>query len=82
MSANVHEIYRAYIEPLPASERLQLLAMLAQGLASQSLPSQQTKRSIMEMHGLGKQIWEGVDARNYVDQLRQEWEQARSSDEA
>ena len=28
----------------------------------------------MELHGLGKELWEGVDAQAYVDQLRKEWE--------
>ena len=28
------------------------------------------KRSIMELAGLGKEIWEGIDAQEYVDELR------------
>ena len=28
------------------------------------------KRSIMELEGLGKEIWEGIDAQEYVDELR------------
>lgn len=30
--------------------------------------------SIMALHGLGKELWEGVDAQAYVDQLRREWD--------
>ena len=28
------------------------------------------KHSIMELKGLGKEIWEGIDAQEYVDELR------------
>lgn len=31
------------------------------------------KRQISELRGLGKEIWQGVDAQTYVDQLRDEW---------
>lgn len=39
---------------------------------SQEKPS--IKHNIEELRGLGKEIWEGVDAQEYVDSLRQEWE--------
>jgi len=28
----------------------------------------------MELHGLGKEIWEGIDAQEYVNKLRAEWD--------
>ncbi len=31
-------------------------------------------RSILELEGLGKEIWEGVDPRKYIDELRDEWD--------
>jgi hypothetical protein len=31
------------------------------------------KRSIMELQGLGKEIWQGMDAQEYVNQERAEW---------
>jgi hypothetical protein len=72
------EIYRRYIKQLPVAERLRLLAMVARDLASETRPAEQPKRSIMELHGLGKDIWKGKDAQEYVDQMRDEWDQARS----
>jgi hypothetical protein len=69
------EIYERHIKPLPAAERLRLLAVMAQDLAEQSADaSGQAKRSIMELHGLGAEIWQGIDAQEYVDALRQEWD--------
>ena len=32
------------------------------------------KRSILELRGLGREIWQGVDAQTYVDRLREEWD--------
>lgn len=31
------------------------------------------KHSILELAGLGKEVWEGIDAQEYVNQLRSEW---------
>ena len=33
-------------------------------------PAEQSKRSIMELHGLGAEIWHNIDAQSYVDELR------------
>ena len=32
------------------------------------------KHSIMELKGLGKEIWEGVDVEKYIDEERNSWE--------
>ncbi len=32
------------------------------------------KRSIGELRGLGKEIWEGIDAQEYVNAERDSWE--------
>jgi hypothetical protein len=31
--------------------------------------------SILELHGLGREIWQGVDLKEYVRKLRDEWEE-------
>lgn len=31
------------------------------------------KRSILELEGLGKEIWNGIDAQEYVNQERASW---------
>ena len=70
------EVYRRHVHPLSPREQLRLLAILARGLAEQPLaPDTTRKRSIMELHGLGREIWEGVDAREYVEGLRDEWDE-------
>ena len=37
-------------------------------------PVEKPKRSIMELHGLGKEIWKNIDAQEYVNELRKEWD--------
>jgi hypothetical protein len=32
------------------------------------------KRTLSELRGLGKEIWQGIDAQEYVNQLRSEWD--------
>jgi hypothetical protein len=46
----------------------------AQGNVSRTRQEGTPKRSIMELHGLGQEIWDGVDAQEYVNKLREEWD--------
>lgn len=75
MQTNIETIYRRHIKPLPPDERLKLLARMAEDLSnSKEAEATKEKRSIMELHGLGAEIWEGIDAQEYVNELRDEWE--------
>ena len=75
MATDLEKLYSQHIKPLPPADRLRLLAILAQGLAhGEDSGEPQPKRSLMELHGLGKEIWEGVDAQEYVNRLREEWD--------
>ncbi|MCW5968714.1 MAG: hypothetical protein KIT57_09380 [Blastocatellales bacterium] len=73
MATDIEEIYRQQLKPLSTEERLRLIAMLAQDLAPEAPPIKR-ERSILELHGLGKEIWEGIDAQEYVNSLREEWD--------
>jgi hypothetical protein len=56
---------------LSGQERKELVKLLVDSLdAPESAPCQQ--RCLSELRGLGKEIWEGTDAQEYVDQLRNE----------
>ena len=75
METNIETIYQQYIKPLSHDEQLKLLAKMAEELANNGEKIEPAeKRSIMELHGLGAEIWEGVDAQEYVNELRDEWE--------
>ena len=34
----------------------------------------QKKHDILDLRGCGKEIWKGVDAQQYVNKLREEWD--------
>lgn len=71
----LEELYQRYIKPLSPRDRLRLVEMIVRELASErASQTKQPLRNIMELHGLGKDIWQGVDAQEYVNELRREWE--------
>ena len=75
MARNTEEIYRQHIKPLSPAERLRLMELTVHDLAQQSSGlAGEPRRSIMELHGLGKEIWKGVDPQAYVSKLRDEWD--------
>jgi hypothetical protein len=58
---------------LSMQERKELVKLLVDSLGvSESAPRQQ--RRLSELRGLGKKVWEGIDAQEYVNQLRSEWD--------
>ncbi|MEP7190141.1 MAG: hypothetical protein ABI901_13190 [Roseiflexaceae bacterium] len=70
-TTGLDQIYEQQIKPLSRAARLQLLARIAQDLATDEDTG---KRSIMELHGLGAEIWDGIDAQQYVNEMRDEWD--------
>jgi len=59
---------------LSGQERKELVKLLVDSLdVPEAVPRQQ--RRLSELRGLGKDIWEGIDAQEYVDQLRSEWDE-------
>jgi len=57
---------------LGRGEQLQLLETLTQLL--QHTQKIQTSRSIMELRGLGKEIWQNIDVDAYLNQERNSWD--------
>ena len=73
-TTSVAKIYERHIRWLPAAQRLKLVAMIVSELVPEceSLPAR-PKFNLTDLEGLGKEIWEGVDAQEYVDRLRGPW---------
>ncbi|CAN5802681.1 hypothetical protein BH20ACI4_BH20ACI4_14090 [soil metagenome] len=69
---SVEEIYQQYVKPLPDKEKLRLIAKVSSDLVESE--DEKPKRSLLELEGLGKEIWEGIDAQEYVNELRNEWD--------
>lgn len=66
-------LYTQQIRPLPAEQRRRLLAMVEHDLQSGSA-DQPPVRSLLELEGLGSDLWHDIDAQAYVQTLRAEWD--------
>ncbi len=61
------------VRTLPIADRKRLIGLIVDTLTDQE-PSPSSKRSILEFEGVGAEIWRGIDAQEYVNQLRNEWD--------
>jgi hypothetical protein len=68
---DVDLLYEQQIKPLPLSDQLRLIELIARDMARSTAP-ETASCSIMELHGLGAEIWQNVDAQEYVNKLREE----------
>ena len=62
------------IRGLSVSERKQLISAIVDTLTESQPDSSGKKRSILEFEGIGAEMWQGVDAQEYVNSLRGEWD--------
>jgi hypothetical protein len=69
------QVYQQYIQDIPVTEQLKLIALISRKLAAQSDAVEPQTRSLLELEGLGAEIWKGIDAQRYVDELRNEWDE-------
>jgi hypothetical protein len=68
------EIYEQHIKPLPEAEQLRLVELIAHRLAATTAHASQPQRSLLELEGLGADMWQDIDAQQYVNELRKEWD--------
>lgn len=61
------------VRTLPIADRKRLIGLIVDTLTDQE-PPPSPKRSILEFEGVGAEIWKGIDAQEYVNQLRSEWD--------
>lgn len=61
-------------QQLTVDERKELVKQLVDTLDIQESSPQ--KRRLSELRCLGKELWQDIDAREYLDQLRDEWDRS------
>lgn len=66
-----YEQVRQLVDALDPAEQARLLEALATLVRRRISAS--SRRSIMELQGLGKEIWQDIDAQDYIDQERDSW---------
>ena len=72
MAANTYENALEIAESLTPAEQRRLLRELMTRVAANA-PAE-PKRNIMEFCGLGAEIWEGIDAQEYINRERASWD--------
>ncbi|MEA5564813.1 hypothetical protein [Anabaena sp. UHCC 0399] len=60
-------------QTLTPEEQIRLIKDLSSLIRQQVTMISKPKRSILELRGLGKEIWNAVDAQEYVNQERNSW---------
>jgi hypothetical protein len=73
-AVTVEEVYERYIRRLTPQQKQQLMEKIAQDLATPKLGQADSNPSLLDLAGLGAEVWQGMDAQQYVDQLRAEWD--------
>lgn len=58
---------------LSVEERKQLIKALVD-IVNEPAATPPKKRNLLELAGLGAEIWEGIDPQEYITQLRSEWD--------
>lgn len=59
------------VQRLTPTDQLRLLKRLA--IIVRGQVKDERPRNILELRGLGKEIWQGVDVQDYIDQERASW---------
>jgi hypothetical protein len=65
------EMVKQLARELPVEERKQVVMDILDSLAAHEM---EQDASLLDLEGLGAEIWSGVDAAKYVDDPRREWD--------
>ena len=69
----VDDLYDREIRALSLPERLELARRILNDAATGEASAESRPRSLLELEGLGADLWSGRDAQDSIDQLRREW---------
>ena len=73
-TARVDDLYDLEIRGLPLPDRLRLAQRILGDVATEATAETGSPRSLLDLEGLGAELWGSVDAQDYVDRLRKEWD--------
>jgi hypothetical protein len=71
MATNTYESALEMAESLSRDEKLRLIQELTAHADKDNVS--EPEHSILELCGLGKEIWEGIDAQEYINRERASW---------
>ncbi|NVM21500.1 MAG: hypothetical protein HWN68_06945 [Desulfobacterales bacterium] len=61
------------MQRLQPEEQLSLVEIISVKL-KKTLGRKKAKHSVMELEGLGADVWKGIDAQHYVSEERESWD--------
>ena len=68
---NLNKIYEEALN-LRDSDKLSLISKLVSSIQVKEKPK---KRSLLELKGLGKEVWQNINVDEYINDLRNEWDE-------
>ncbi|TMC21893.1 MAG: hypothetical protein E6J34_08280 [Chloroflexi bacterium] len=77
MSSSAYQQIMEQVRQLELEEQIKLLQDILQDLSVLVQQNQLTAKplhSILELEGLGKEIWEGIDVDQYIEEERNSWD--------
>ncbi len=63
-----------YIDCLNYKEKLEVLEKLVHLIKNPAQRKARVGHSLVELKGLGKEIWKGIDVPDYIDNQRNSWD--------
>ena len=70
-----HEVRNSYKHVISESVVSDVIRLLNETIISEIAAQEDPHRpSIMELQGLGRELWKGIDAESYINELRDEWD--------
>lgn len=73
----IEELYAQEIRSRTTQERLRLLELVTRDLAEQNPVPHQKRASLLDLMGIGVHNPVGMDPQEYVNQMRDEWDEPR-----
>lgn len=71
------EVVMEEVKKLPLHERKRLLHLLIDTLPDQTYDHEEKIYDASEFEGAGSDTWEGIDATQFVNEMRDEWDKPR-----
>lgn len=68
-----YQDYAEGIQHLAPEEQLGLIEVIS-AVLKKSLKTRKKRHSILELEGLGAEVWKGVDPKEYLHRERQSWD--------
>jgi len=70
----IDNLYEQQIKSRTKEEKRRLLKLISEGLLDSLVPGPDGEYSLLDFEGLGAYAPVGVDAQEYVNELRNEWD--------